>query len=78
MCHKGRLKPGTMYSLALESCITSVIRVPHPREQLPSSTNDDTGLRTMYLGFCIQISVSVRCSVTAVLYQKTVVAAGSY
>lgn len=39
MGHKGRLKPGRMYSLALESCITSIIRVPHPREQLPSSTN---------------------------------------
>lgn len=33
-CHKGRLKPGRMHSLALESCITSIIRVPHPREQL--------------------------------------------
>lgn len=76
MCHKGRLKPGRMYSLALESCITSIIRVPHPREQLPFSTNADTGLRTMYLGFCIQRSVSVKCSITAVLCQKTVVAAG--
>lgn len=76
MCHKGRLKSGRMYSLALESCITSITRVPHPREQLPFSTDDDTGLRTMYLGFCIQISVTIGCSVTALFCQKTVTAAG--
>lgn len=78
MWHKGRLKPSRMYSLALESCITSIIRVPHPREQLPSSTNADTGLRTTYLGFCFQRSVSIECSLTAVLCQKTVMAAGSW